>query len=194
PREKLTTAVRNLPMMPIRELVIFPHQMMPFVVGRPSSVRALEAALAEDKQIFLATQHDAAQDEPTAAQIHAVGTIASVVQSVRLPDGNVRVLVEGLERARTVAVEESAGYFRAELKVAPQRPPAVTPQLEALMKKVGELFEQFAKQNQSLNYEAMLNAVRGDDPGQMSDTVAAHLNLAAADKQPLLEMFDPTER
>jgi ATP-dependent Lon protease len=185
---------RTLPMMPIRELVIFPHQMTPFVVGRPSSVRALEAALIDEKKIFLATQHDAAVDEPQPSQIHEVGTIANIVQSVRLPDGNVRVLVEGLERARLLAVDDRDGYFQAQLRVPAPRPPAVTPQLEQLMQKVTGLFEQFVKQNQSLNYEAMLNAVRADDPGQMSDTIAAHLTLPVGDKQPLLEMFDPTER
>ncbi len=185
---------RPLPMMPIREMVIFPHQMTPFVVGRPSSVRALEAALVEDKKIFLAMQHDATVDEPRPSQIHEVGTIANIVQSVRLPDGNVRVLVEGLERARLLAVDDSDGFFRAQLRAPAPRPAAVTPQLEQLMQKVTGLFEQFVKQNQSLNYEAMLNAVRADDPGQMSDTIAAHLTLPAGEKQPLLEMFDPTER
>jgi len=196
PREKTApaAAARRLPMMPIRELVIFPHQMSAFVVGRPSSVRALEAALAEDKQIFLAAQHDGAQDEPTASQIHQVGTIANIVQNVKLPDGNVRVLVEGQERARVLQVDESEGFFRAELRLTPPRSAAVTPQIEQLMQKVSGLFEQFVKQNQTLNYEAMLSAVRGDDPGQMSDTIAAHLTLPVGDKQPLLEMFEPAER
>jgi len=181
-------------MMPLRDMVIFPHQMTPFVVGRPSSVKALEAALLEDKKIFLATQHDASLDEPQPSQIHVVGTIASIVQSVRLADGNVRVLVEGLERGRTAEVDESEGFFRASLRQPTGKAAVVTPQLEQLMQKVTGLFEQFVKQNQSLNYEAMLNAVRSDDPSQMSDTMAAHLTLPVSDKQPLLEMFDPTER
>ena len=189
PREKNTPELRRLPMMPIRDVVIFPHQMTPFVVGRQSSVRALDAALAEEKKIFLATQHDAAVDEPTPAQIYTLGTIANVVQSVRLPDGNVRVLVEGVERAAITAVEESEGFFRAVVRPSTVRPAPVTPQLEQLMAKVTGLFEQFVKQNQSLNYEAMLNAVRSDDPAQMSDTMAAHLTLSVADKQPLLEMI-----
>ncbi|MGH9486762.1 MAG: endopeptidase La [Terriglobales bacterium] len=194
PREKSQAVLRHLPMMPIRDMVIFPHQMMPFVVGRAASVRALEAALVEDKKIFLATQHDAAQDEPQPEQIHKVGTVATIVQSVRLPDGNIRVLVEGVERARMASVDQTEGYFRAALRTAAARPAVLTPQLEQLMQKVTGLFEQFVKQNQSLNYEAMLNAVRADDPGQMSDTMAAHLALPVSDKQPLLEMFDPTAR
>ncbi|MGH9417381.1 MAG: endopeptidase La [Terriglobales bacterium] len=194
PREKTTPENRRLPLLPIREIVIFPHQMTPFVVGRQTSVRALEAALAEDKKIFLATQHDASVDEPTASQIHAVGTVANIVQSVRLADGNVRVLVEGLERAQIVAVDESEGFFRAQLKLQPARAQVLTPQLEQLMQKVAGQFEHYVKQNQSLNYEAMLNAVRSDDAVQMSDTMAAHLTLTVADKQALLEQFDPVER
>ncbi|MGH9483394.1 MAG: LON peptidase substrate-binding domain-containing protein, partial [Terriglobales bacterium] len=154
PREK-QPEFRHLPMMPIRELVIFPHQMTPFVVGRQSSVRALEAALVEEKKIFLATQHDAAMDEPRPGQIYQVGTIANVVQSVRLPDGNVRVLVEGVERGRIVEVDESEGFFRAQLRVPAPRAQVMTPQLEQLMQRVSGLFEQFVKLNQSLNYEAM---------------------------------------
>ncbi len=181
-------------MMPIRNMVVFPHQMTPFVVGRASSVRALEAALVEDKQIFLATQFDAEVDEPSPEQIHNVGTIANVVQSVRLPDGNVRVLVEGLERARTVSVAVEEGFFRAEVQTAAARAESVNPQIEALMQKVTGLFEQFVKQNQSLNYEAMLSAVRSDDAAQLTDTMAAHLTLPVSDKQPLLETFSPAER
>ena len=97
---------RRLPMMPIRDVVVFPHMMTPFVVGRESSVRALEDALAGEKKIFLATQHDASIDEPRPEDIYQVGTVANVVQSVRMPDGNIKVLVEGVERARSARLEE----------------------------------------------------------------------------------------
>ncbi|HET9784718.1 MAG TPA: LON peptidase substrate-binding domain-containing protein, partial [Terriglobales bacterium] len=136
PREKSPAQPLRLPMMPLRDMVIFPHQMTPFVVGRPSSVKALEAALLEDKKIFLATQHDASLDEPQPNQIHVVGTIASIVQSVRLADGNVRVLVEGLERGRTAEVDESEGFFRVTLRQPAAKAAVVTPQLEQLMQKV----------------------------------------------------------
>jgi len=99
-RDILNGAMRKLPMMPIREMVIFPHMMTPFVVGRESSVRALEEALNGDRRIFLATQHDASVDEPTPDDIYTVGVIGNIVQSVRMPDGNIKVLVEGVERAR----------------------------------------------------------------------------------------------
>src|SRR6266545_534548 len=113
-KEKSDT--RRLPMMPIRDVVIFPFMMTPFVVGRESSVRALEEALAGDKKIFLATQHDAAIDEPRPDEIFSVGTVANIVQSLRLPDGNIKVLVEGVERAKVVSVTEDEGFFRAVVK------------------------------------------------------------------------------
>src|SRR5580700_3194830 len=103
-------------MMPIRDVVIFPFMMTPFVVGRESSVRALEEALAADKKIFLATQHDASIDEPKANEIYQVGTIVNIVQSLKLPDGNIKVLVEGVERGKIISVSEDEGYFRSVVK------------------------------------------------------------------------------
>src|SRR6202048_4086818 len=113
-KEKSDT--RRLPMMPIRDVVIFPYMMTPFVVGRESSVRALEEALGADKKIFLAAQHDASIDEPRPDEIYSVGTIANIVQSLRLPDGNIKVLVEGVERGKIVTVSEDEGFFRAVIK------------------------------------------------------------------------------
>src|SRR5437667_6966250 len=113
-KEKSDT--RRLPMMPIRDVVIFPYMMTPFVVGRESSVRALEEALAGDKKIFLATQHDASIDEPRPDEIFSVGTVANIVQSLKQSDGNVKVLVEGVERGKIISVSEEEGYFRALVK------------------------------------------------------------------------------
>src|SRR5512144_2936015 len=109
-KEKSDT--RRLPMMPIRDVVIFPFMMTPFVVGRESSVRALEEALAGDKKIFLATQHDASIDEPKPSEIYQVGTIANIVQSLKLPDGNIKVLVEGVERGKILQTTDEEGYFQ----------------------------------------------------------------------------------
>ena len=106
------TDSKRLPMMPIRDVVIFPFMMTPFVVGRESSVRALEEALLGDKKIFLATQHDALIDEPRPVDIYSVGTVANIVQSLKQPDGNIKVLVEGVERGKVVSVSEEEGYFR----------------------------------------------------------------------------------
>src|SRR3979409_2000617 len=102
---------KRLPMMPIRDVVIFPYMMTPFVVGRESSVRALEEALASDRKIFLATQHDASVDEPKPREIYQVGTIANIVQNLKLPDGNIKVLVEGVERGKVLQLVNTEGYF-----------------------------------------------------------------------------------
>jgi len=190
-REKLET--RKLPMMPIRDVVIFPFMMTPFVVGRESSVRALEEALNGDRKIFLATQHDASVDEPAAGDIYQVGTVANIVQSLKLPDGNIKVLVEGVERARATEVTDADGFFVATIKLGkPSADTSVT--LETLMQRVTSLFEQYVKLQQSLNYETMIAAVRMDDPAKLSDTIAANLQLSIEDKQQLLEIFDPAER
>ncbi len=185
--------LRKLPMMPIRDMVIFPYMMTPFVVGRESSVRALEEALTGDRKIFLATQHDAGIDEPRPEDIYSVGTIGNIVQSVKMPDGNIKVLVEGLERAKAVEMNDSDGFFVATVRVA-NRQLEVNAQIETLMQRVTSLFEQYVKLQQSLNYETMIAAVRMDEPAKLSDTIAANLQLSIEEKQELLDIFDPTER
>jgi ATP-dependent Lon protease len=184
---------RRLPMMPIRDVVIFPYMMTPFVVGRDSSVRALEEALAADKKIFLATQHDASVDEPRPDEIFSVGTIANIVQSLKLPDGNIKVLVEGVERGKIVSVSEDEAYFRAVVKTFSFKVEN-GPQLEALVGRVTGLFEQYVKLSQNLNYETMIAAIRVDEPGKLADTVGANLQLTIEEKQELLEIFDPVDR
>ena len=190
-KEKSDT--KRLPMMPIREVVIFPFMMTPFVVGRDSSIRALEDAMAGDKKIFLATQHDAKTDEPRPNEIYSVGCIVNIVQSLKLPDGNIKVLVEGVERAKVVSVTEDDGFFRAIVRTFQFR---VEPgaQLEALTGRVTSLFEQYVKLSQNLNYETMVAAIRVDDPGKLADTVGANLQLTTEEKQELLEIFDPIDR
>ncbi len=180
-------------MMPIRDVVIFPYMMTPFVVGRESSVRALEEALAADKKIFLATQHDASIDEPRPDEIYSVGTVANIVQSLKLPDGNIKVLVEGVERGKIISVSEDEGYFRALVKTFNFKVEA-GPQLEALVGRVTGLFEQYVKLSQNLNYETMIAAIRVDEPGKLADTVGANLQLTIEEKQELLEIFDPVDR
>jgi ATP-dependent Lon protease len=174
-KEKSDT--KRLPMMPIRDVVIFP----------------LEDALSHDKKIFLATQHDAGVDEPNPDEIYSVGTVANIVQSLKLPDGNIKVLVEGMERGKVVSVSDDEGFFRAlvrtfHFKVEPG------PQLDSLTSRVTTLFEQYVKLSQNLNYETMIAAVRVDDAGRLADTVGANLQLTIEEKQELLEIFDPVDR
>src|SRR3954463_10065081 len=156
-------------MMPIRDVVIFPFMMTPFVVGRESSVRALEEALSGDRKIFLATQHDATVDEPKANEIYQTGTIVNIVQSLKLPDGNIKVLVEGVERGKIQQITEEGGYLHATVKLI-KFPNEVTPTLETAMQRVTSLFEQYVKLCQSLNYETMIAAVRMEDPAKLTDT------------------------
>ncbi len=180
-------------MMPIRDVVIFPYMMTPFVVGRESSVRALEDAMAGDKKIFLATQHDASTDEPSPNEIFSVGCVVNIVQSLKLPDGNIKVLVEGVERAKVVSVTDDEGFFRAVVRTFNFKVES-GPQLESLTSRVTSLFEQYVKLSQNLNYETMVAAIRVDDAGKLADTVGANLQLTIEEKQELLEIFDPIDR
>jgi ATP-dependent Lon protease len=183
----------TLPIVPLRDVVVFPHMMMPFVIGRPSSTRALEHALLKDKRIFLAAQHDASIDDPRPDDIYTMGCVANVVQSLKLPDGNIKVLVEGVERARAVEWKEDKGFYRVVVKVLPKQK-EVSGDVEATMGRVVSLFEQYVKLSNNLQYDAMIAAVRVDDPGKLADTIAAHLLVGVDEKQNLLEIISPLER
>ena len=183
----------TLPIVPLRDVVVFPHMMMPFVIGRPSSTRALEHALVKDKRIFLAAQHDAAVDDPQPADIFTMGCVANIVQSLKLPDGNIKVLVEGIERARAVEWKEDKGFYRVVVKVIPKHKETGT-DAETTMSRVVSLFEQYVKLSNNLHYDAMIAAVRVDDPGKLADTIAAHLLVGVDEKQNLLEIISPVER
>jgi ATP-dependent Lon protease len=184
---------RKLPMMPIRDMVIFPYMMTPFVVGRESSVRALEEALNGDRKIFLATQHDASTDEPKAKDIYQVGAICNIVQSVKMPDGNIKVLVEGVERAKSIDVTDRDGFFVATVRTGKTQF-EMTPALEQLMQRVTTLFENYVKLQQSLNYETIIATVKLDDAPKLSDTISANLQVGIEEKQELLAIFDPASR
>src|SRR6202790_5388571 len=190
-REK--SEMKRVPMMPVRDMVIFPQMMQPFIVGREASVRALEEALAGEKKIFLATQHDASIDDPKPEEIFTVGTLANIVQSVKLPDGNIRVLVEGVERAKIVQLTSEEGFYRATLKILPGRAEP-SPQIDQAVRRVNGLFEQYVKLSQSLNYDTMIAAARVEDPAKLSDTIAANLQIPVEEKQELLENFDVLDR
>ena len=185
--------LRKLPMMPIRDMVIFPCMMTPFVVGRESSVRALEEALTGDRKIFLATQHDATQDEPTPKDIYVTGTIGNIVQSVKMPDGNIKVLVEGIERAKATEIVDTDGFFVATVQVYTAEV-EMTKAVEQLMQRVSGLFEQYVKLQQALNVETAASTVRMEEPGKLADTIAANLQLPIEEKQLMLDIFDPAER
>src|SRR4026208_764663 len=183
----------TLPIVPLRDVVVFPHMMMPFVIGRPSSTRAQDHALLKAKRICLAAQHDASIDDPRPDDVYTMGCVANVVQSLKLPDGNIKVLVEGVDRARAVEWKEDKGFYRVVGKVlAKQKETAGD--VEGTMGRVVSLFEQYVKLSNNLHYDAMIAAVRVDDPGKLADTIAAPLLVGVDEKQSLLEIISPVER
>jgi ATP-dependent Lon protease len=185
--------IETLPMVPLRDVVVFPHMMIPFVIGRQTSIRALDQAIARGKRIFLSAQHDATRDNPGPEEIYTLGTVCSIVQSLKLPDGNVKVLVEGLDRARALEFREEGGSLKVVAKVVPRsEEPAAG--MEGLMSKVIGLFEQYVKLSNNLHYDAMLAAVRVEDPGKLGDTISSHLVVPVEEKQNLLEIFSAQER
>jgi ATP-dependent Lon protease len=193
-REKGTNdVIETLPMVPLRDVVVFPHMMIPFVVGRPSSIKALDYALLKGKRIFLSAQHDATRDNPSPDEIYTLGTICNIVQSLKLPDGNVKVLVEGLDRGRALEFREENGFLKVVAKLIPRQVESGSG-VEAVMSKVIGLFEQYVKLSNNLHYDAMLAAVRVEDPGKLADTIASHLVIGVEEKQNLLEIFSPQER
>jgi len=185
--------IETLPMVPLRDLVIFPHAMIPFVVGRPSSIKALEYGLIKGKKIFVSAQHDATRDNPGPDEIYTLGTICNIVQSLKLPDGNLKVLVEGLDRGRALEFKDEGGFLKVVTKLIPRQVETGTG-IEAIMSKVIAHFEQYVKLSNNLHYDAMLAAVRVEDPGKLADTIASHLVVSVEEKQNLLEIFSPQDR
>ncbi len=188
------TDVVRYPMVPIRDVVVFPYTKAAFVIGRLSSVRALEEALTGSRIIFLATQHDATVEDPDATQIYQVGTLAYIANSLRKPDeATIKVLVEGRERARVIRVEERDGLYYATLRRAPvvaENPRRVAP----LLTRIAGLVEQYLKQAQDTNLEQVQAALRIADPGHLVDHLADKLKLPIEDKQSLLETYSTHER
>src|SRR5688572_26117812 len=137
-----TDTIETLPMVPLRDVVVFPHMMIPFVVGRPSSIKALDYALLKGKRILLSAQPDATRDNPSAEEIYTLGTICNIVQSLKLPDGNVKVLVEGLDRGRALELKEESGFLRVVVKLIPRQVESGSG-VEAIMSKVIGMFEQY---------------------------------------------------
>src|SRR5215208_4231509 len=183
----------RLPMVPIRDVVIFPFTKVAFKIGRPGSVRALEDALATDRTIFLATQHDASIDEPNPDQIYTVGTVARILQAQRQENGQTKVVVEGRERATTIRVENDNGAFTATVRRAPAAPES-GPRIDALMQRVGQLVEQHVRLAPEMQTDALQTALRNTDPSHLADALASQLKISVEDKQGLLEIFATSGR
>jgi ATP-dependent Lon protease len=180
--------ILRLPMVPIRDVVIFPFTKVAFKIGRPGSVRALEEALAADRTIFLATQHDASIDEPAPEQIYAVGTVARILQAQRQENGQTKVVVEGRERATTIRVDNNNGAFTATVRRAPALP-ETGPRVDALMQRIGQLVEQHIRLAPEMQTDALQTALRNPDASHLADALASQLKISVEDKQGLLEIF-----
>ena len=192
--ESAGRGLESLPLVPLRDMVVFPHMMQPFVVGRESSIRALEAALATPvKRLFLAAQKDPQLDEPKPEDIYEVGVVATVAQSLKLPNGHIKVMVEGVRRGRIMAFERRPDHLSVAVEVLPIRPSDVD-SLRDYMAKVLSLFEQYAKLSHHLAFEGLAASLKIDDPERFADTLSAHLSVATAEKQTLLEAESPYER
>jgi ATP-dependent Lon protease len=185
--------IERLPMIPIRDVVVFPHMMIPFVIGRPSSIRALEFAHEGSKRVFLATQIDASVDEPKGNDIYSIGTVANIVQSVKLSDGNIKVLVEGIQRVKAVRLITEPGFFVADVELL-EETSAASARTSILVKRLQTVFEQFSKLSHHVNYDAILNAMKNLDPSKLADNICANLPISIEEKQQLLETVDLAER
>ena len=179
--------------LPLRDIVVFPHMIVPLFVGREKSVRALESVMAEDKQILLVAQRNASQDDPAVDDIYRVGTVSTILQLLKLPDGTVKVLVEGTRRARITGFAGTEAYFEANVEKLPE-PESDTKELEALGRTVVGQFEQYIKLNKKIAPEVLVSLNQIEAPGKLADTVASHLNLKIAEKQELLEITRAGER
>ena len=176
-----------LPVLPLRDIVVFPHMIVPLFVGREKSVRALEDVMKDDKQILLVAQKNAAQDDPSTADIYTVGTIGTVLQLLKLPDGTVKVLVEGGQRAKILRYADNDTFFQAWSEVMDEEGED-DKEVEALMRTAVSQFEQYIKLNRKIPPEVLVSINQIDEPGKLADTVASHLNLKIPEKQELLEI------
>src|SRR5580704_10948352 len=187
------TIVLSAPVLPLRDIVVFPHMIVPLFVGREKSVRALEEVMNDEKQILLLTQKNAADDDPTPDGLHTIGTMATVLQLLKLPDQTVRVLVEGKTRARVTGFAPRPDFFQASIEHLTDHG-GETKETEALVRTVKANFENYIKLNKKIPAETLASLAQIDDPAKLSDMVAQHLSVKIAERQQLLETLNTVER
>ncbi|HSC33837.1 MAG TPA: LON peptidase substrate-binding domain-containing protein, partial [Thermodesulfobacteriota bacterium] len=185
--------METIPLLPLRDVVIFPYMVAPLFVGREKSIRALEEAMKKSKEIFLVAQRDAKTNDPQETDIYDIGTIGTIVQMLRLPDGTVKVLVEGKKRAKVLNYLPNKGYFLVEAEVIPE-PQEVGVETEALIRTLVTAFENYVKLNKKIPSEVLVTVSSIEDAGRLSDTISSHLGFKLEDKQEILETLDPAER
>lgn len=191
--ETLPSESISLPLLPLRDVVVFPHMVIPLFVGRPRSIRALEAAMESGKSIMLAAQKSAGKDDPTPEDVYEIGCIATILQMLKLPDGTVKVLVEGAQRARVSNIVDADTHFTSEVvPIAPDL--TMGAETEALRRAIVSQFEQYVKLNKKIPPEILTSLAGIDDAGRLADTVAAHLPLKLEQKQKMLEIISTSER
>ena len=191
----LTPDVFELPLLPLRDVVVFPHMVIPLFVGRPKSIKALELAMEEGRKIMLVAQKTASKDEPTAQDLYEVGCVSTILQLLKLPDGTVKVLVEGLQRASLHTVEDQETHFVAQCSVMQvESAEADTSEIEALRRAVSQQFDQYVKLNKKISSEILTSIASIDDAGRLADTIAAHLPLKLENKQLVLNLPAIKER
>jgi ATP-dependent Lon protease len=186
----------DLPLLPLRDVVVFPHMVIPLFVGRPKSIRALESAMEAERRIMLVAQKAAAKDEPSADDMFEMGCVATILQMLKLPDGTVKVLVEGVQRAKVLSIAEGESHFVATVTPvdpAVERVELVSTEIEALRRAVMQQFDQYVKLNKKIPSEILTSISSIDDPGRLADTIAAHLPLKLESKQVVLDL-DPVNK
>ena len=185
----------DLPLLPLRDVVVFPHMVIPLFVGRPKSIKALEMAMEADRRIMLVAQKAAAKDEPSVADMFDVGCVSTILQMLKLPDGTVKVLVEGQQRALVASIEDAESHFMATVTPVEATPDANKPsEIEALRRAVMQQFDQYVKLNKKIPPEILTSISSIDDPGRLADTIAAHLPLKLENKQVVLDLSDVKAR
>ncbi len=189
----LEKPAQNYPVLPLRDIVVFPHMIVPLFVGREKSVRALEEVMQEDRQILLSSQIDPTVDDPKTDGIYRTGVLANVLQLLKLPDGTVKVLVEGRSRVCITEFVENPGFFEAKAEVLPETP-GDSEIVEALLRSVGEEFEKYAKIKKNVPEEALSAVAETREPAKLADLVSGHLGVDVSQKQELLETLDVGDR
>ena len=183
----------QLPLLPLRDVVVFPHMVIPLFVGRPKSIKALETAMEAGKSIVLVAQKSAAKDEPAPEDLYGIGTVATILQMLKLPDGTVKVLVEGSQRAHINEIVDAKTHFAVEATPIPADN-EITHEIEAMRRTLVSQFDQYVKLNKKIPPEILTSLGGIDEPGRLADTIAAHLPLKLEQKQEVLEMFEARKR
>ena len=184
----------RIPVLPLRDVVVYPHMVIPLFVGREKSIQALDTAMAKDKQILLVAQKSAEIDDPSMRDIHDVGTLSTILQLLKLPDGTIKVLVEGNKRAKVIAVYEDEEFFTADFSVLEDTGIDQVRELEVLARSIMGVFDQYVKLNKKIPPEILTSLAGIDDPARLSDTIAAHMSLKLDEKQKILSIIDVRER